>query len=382
MAARKLPIQRMLIAVMLVAVAGLVVAYQLAVRDLVQGYYREEFGAESLASLSGDAPPAHRLTDVPWYSAAAPRSLSLTTRMLVAQQGRLEPVAVIDFVTGATWGATPTPRRTGFTPGQDSEPGLRRGATALGFTRRYLTTDDAGAWEAGLRRELAAGRAVRVAVDRNALLERRGVAPHAIVLVGYDVDGFEYYEPWCDEPARCAPGERPAGSAGLRVPAARLRLAAESLSLALQYPWRYQLQVLEPATGASHPLKELLPVHGRALRGTRGGGPSTGAELVLDTARALEQHGDSVLSPELLAGVSLAATVRQENAEALRGLFAERAPLLVAQERLSRAAQHYAAAARALEAKQLPQAVEALRFAAAADREAGDALVDDAAPAP
>lgn len=379
MAARQFPWKPILISLGLLALVGLIAAYQIVMRGFVQAYYRAEYAPEHVVRAELSAPAAHhRLEDVPWLSEAVGLAHSNSLRMLLAQQGRSEPRSTVDFAMGATWGATALPRRTGFSPGQDPEVGLLRGAPALGFKRRYLTTDDPDELLLAVRSWLAHGRAVRVAVDRATLLDQRDIVPHSVVLVGYDVDTFEYYEPLCDEPARCTPGDRPPGAQGLTVGAARLLTAMESLALALQYPWRYQLVVLEPQPGdGAALLEQRLVANARGLVGAGGPGPAIGAEAVLETAKSVERHGRDVVSAELLRGLGAAATARRDDREALLTLFRGRGALAGALEPLARAAEQFGAAQRALEAKEpeVDAAVAALRLAAEADREAGLALL-------
>jgi hypothetical protein len=386
MAERRFPWSWVLSLGALVLVGALVWMYLHAMHGLVQGYYLAEYRAAPLGEADlGQPPPAHRLGDVPWLSEQADLSPSVSLRMLAAQQGRAEPRSTLDFLLGSTWGASPIPGRTGFWPGQDAEVGFLRAAPALGFTRRYLTTDRSEDFLRALRTFLSRGRAVRVMLDRALLLDRSGLEPHSLVLVGYDAAGFEYYEPTCEDHTRCQAGEQVPGSTGLTVKTDRLLMAVESQSLALQYPWKYQLMVLEPAAaGSAGPTREaLLVANARALLGLPiGQGPSLGAELVTDTAKALERHGDGVVSPELVAGVRLAAVARRDDAEALAELFPGRADLVAASERLDEASKAYGRAASALQAKQpeVTLALEALLAGANADRAAGEAMLRSTPP--
>lgn len=376
MARRPFPWKAVLLVGVVVLLAVLIGGYQLAMRQLIHAYYENNYAPEAVdAKDLTQAPPAHRLADVPWLSEDLGVCQSVSLRMLAAQQGRLAPRSHVDFFMGFTWGATAIPRKTGFFPGQDPEPGFRTAAPYLGFTRRYLVTDSQDDFVRALKSQLARGRAVRVALDRASLLEQRGISPHSVVLVGYDEQGFEYYEPVCDDAKRCAPGEKPPGAAGLTVDTERFLMAVEAHALAFQYPWTYQLTVLEPLEGAPPDPAALLEAHGRALIGLKGPGPSTGSVAVRETAKALERHGDGVLSPELLAGVTVAAVVRRDDALALGALFPERPWLASAAEALDRAALHYGKAAHALETKSLEAAVQALLAAAAADQDAGAVLL-------
>lgn len=357
-------------------IAALVGGYLYAMRQVVHAYYANNYAPEPLTEKDlGTPPDSHRLADVPWLSevVALPHANSL--RMLAAQQGKARPRNEIDFFMGDTWGAMSIPGRTGFFPGQDPEVGLLRAAPLLGFTRRYLTTDDKETFLRAVRTQLSRGRAVRVAIDRASLEGRSGLEASSVVLVGYDAQGFEYYEPVCDGPKRCEPGDKPAGEKGLTVKADRFAMAVETHALAFHLPWTYQLLVLEPATGGAPSPASLLEANGRALIGFSGPGPTTGAQVVRDTASALERHGDAVVSPELKLGISTAAVVRRDDAQALAALFPERGELARTAESLDAAAAAYAKAAHALEEKDLEGAVQALRDAALADLEAGTSLL-------
>ncbi|MDP3235617.1 MAG: hypothetical protein Q8N26_22725 [Myxococcales bacterium] len=360
------------VALLVAAIGG----YQYVIRSFIQAYYTSEYRPEALTTAELAQPPAsHRLTDVPWLSETSALGQSLSLRMLAAQQGRLESRQTIDFMMGFTWGATAIPRRTGFFPGQDPEVGFLRAAPFLGFTRRYVTTDSADDFVRALRTFVSKGRAVRVAVDRSLLLEARGVVPHSVVLIGYDAEGFEYYEPTCDEVKRCAAMERAPGEPGLKVTTAQLLLAAESQALVFQYPWKYQLLVLEPSSAPVPELSTLLAVNGRALMGMKSAGPSTGSVAVTDTANAIERHGKDVVTPELLRGVKIAALVRRDDSIALSSLFAARPELAPAAEALDEAGKAYARAVTAFEANEPEQGAQALKEAAAFDLEAGKAML-------
>ncbi|MDP1915854.1 MAG: hypothetical protein Q8L14_06400 [Myxococcales bacterium] len=360
------------VALLVAAIGG----YQYVIRSFIQAYYTSEYRPEALTAAELGQPPAtHRLADVPWLSETPALCQSISLRMLAVQQGRLESRPTIDFMMGFTWGATAIPRRTGFFPGQDPEVGFLRAAPYLGFTRRYFTTDSADDFVRALKTFLSKGRAVRVAVDRSLLLEARGAVPHSVVLIGYDAEGFEYYEPTCDDAKRCAATERAPGQPGLTVTTAQLLLATESQALVFQYPWKYQLLVLEPSSAPVPELSSLLAVNGRALMGMKSAGPSTGSVAVTDTASAIERHGKDVVTPELLRGVKVAALVRRDDSIALSSLFAARSELAPAAEALDDAGKAYARAVAAFEANEPEQGAQALKEAAAFDLKAGEVML-------
>jgi hypothetical protein len=358
--------------VLVVAIMG----YQYVLRSFIQAYYQSEYRPEQLTEAELGQPPAsHRLADVPWLSETPWLCQSISLRMMLMQQGRREARPTIDFLMGFTWGATAIPRRTGFFPGQDPEVGFQRAARYLGFTRRYLTTDSADDFVRALKTLVSKGRAVRVAVDRALLLDQRGSVPHSVVLIGYDADGFEYYEPTCDEPTRCIAMEREPGAPGLKVTTAQLLRAEESQALVFQYPWRYQLMVLEPGSAPITDLSALLSANGRALVGLKSAGPSTGSVAVADTATAIERHGKDIVTADLLRGVQTAALVRRENSVTLRSLFASMPGLAPAAELLDEAGKAYTRAVMGLEANEFEKGVQELKQAAALEREAGALMV-------
>lgn len=359
-----------------VTLVGAIVGYQFVIRSFIHQYYQGEYRPTAIASADlGSPPPAHRLGDVPWLSESTFLCQSLSARMLAAQQGAPPARQVVDYFMGFTWGATAIPRQTGFFPGQDPEVGLLRAAPYLGFDRRYLTTNDRAEFLLALRTLVAKGKAVRVALDRSVLLEQREVVPHSVVVIGYDEANVEYYDPTCEDASRCAPGERPVGTPGLKAPVDRFLMAIESQALVFQYPWKYQLVAFDPIDGAKPDPSRLLAENAQALIGRKTAGPSTGSVAVSDTATSLSRHGDSVLSPALLRGVRLAAQVRRENAETLLFLFPDRPALAKATELLDGSAKHYQLAADALDAKHLEIAATELAEAAKSDHSAGMAIL-------
>lgn len=368
--------KRVLLGLGVVTLVGAIVGYQFVIRSFIQQYYQAEYRPAAISSADLGSPPASsRLGDVPWFSESTFLCQSLSARMLAAQKGSPPARQVVDYFMGFTWGATAIPRQTGFFPGQDPEVGFLRAAPYLGFDRRYLTTDDRAQFLLALKTFIAKGQAVRVALDRSVLLEQREVVPHSVVLIGYDEANVEYYDPTCEDPARCAAGERPAGTPGLKAPIDRFLMAIEAQALVFQYPWKYQLVVFDPIEGAKPDPSRLLTENAQALIGRKSAGPSTGSVAVSDTAASLSRHGDSVLTPALVRGVRLAAQVRRENAETLLFLFPDRPALAKANELLDGAAKHYQLAAEALDAKHLEVAATELTEASKSDHAAGMAIL-------
>lgn len=374
--AARLPWTRVFLVAGLVAVVGLIFGSQALLRSFIHAYYQQEYRPEPVGPTQrGSPPPTARVPNVPVLAEPGVTAVTQVVRMMAAQQGRPASREAVDFALGSIWGATALPRRTGFTPGLDPVLGVLRGASALGFQRRYFTTDDADEAVTAWKTVIASGRPVLVALDRAMLMEARGVTPHTVLLIGYDEQGFEYLDPRCDDASKCVVGERPAGHPGLRVERRRLVLAVESLALVLQYPWSYQLTVFEPWPSPPPPLSELLAPNALALIGQKTNGPSMGSVLVADTAKALQRHGNDVVTPELTAGLAAAVHARRDAAAALSTLFPSQPELSVASERLDEASRHHAAALKALEAKEIEVAAEALLSASKSELAAGEAML-------
>ena len=301
--------------------------------------------------------------------------------MLAAQQGRDESRQKIDFLMGTTWGATAIPRQIGFIPGQDPEVGFRHAASALGFVRHYLVTNDAERYVRELKAQLSNGRAVRVAVDLVKLEKRPLEEPtlHSIVLVGYDETSFEYYEPVCrpHAPAPCEPGTHAPGLKGLTVPTKQLLDAVDQMSLVFKYPWNYQLLVLEKGAPTSEGYSMALRRNGRALVGFKRDDFSSGAEAIDETAKDVSKAKREGFSKALERGVRLATLVRRDDARILSVLFPGDPRAEIAATHLEHAAEAYAkAVATFVDGKSDVFGLnDALVAAASADRSAGEALL-------
>jgi hypothetical protein len=376
MSARRLPWKWIVVSVLLVALGAVIVVWQSAVNGMVHAYYDAEYQPVQLTPADvKPAPASFRLDTVSWRSSELDLPQPLAFAMLAGQAGAVESLEAIEFYTGATWGASPVPHSSGFYPGPDAELVYRQGAAAMGLTRRYLVTDDQARYLAALKGLLASGRPVRVAIDRDALLGESGTTAHSIVLVGYDEGHFEYYEPTCTKPERCRPGTAVPGQPGLMVETQRFLVAVESLALVFQYPWKYQLLVLEPGE-KTVTQAEVVARNAAALIGTKvpGGPPGTGAKLVLDGAKALRDHGKDIATDEFTRGLHVAGPARLSDARALEELLPPTAPVVEAAHQLALAAAAYTAADEALRGKHLEAVDQALLAAAEADRKAGEAL--------
>jgi hypothetical protein len=377
-AKRRLSWTTLVLAGCAVAFASLVGAYLWAIRQVVHAYYVTEYQPERLDAALPAVPPRARLTDVPALRSPLERGPALAMQMLAAQQGRALELSTIELAMGTTWGATGRPRQLNFFPGGDEDLGFRVGAPSLGFTRRYLVTDDAARYLAELKAQLARGRAVRVLVDLPTLQGQpplEEASPRDLVLIGYDGDWLEYDDPVCAGAAPCEAGA--AGAPGVKVTSAALLEAVDRQALHFKYPWTYQLLVLEPASGEPPGLGAALERDAKALIGFKqgSGGPSTGAFAVSDVASVAARSGDDAFGAALEKTCALAASVRAADAAAVRALFPGELATEAGAKKLELAASAYERARQAFGKKEIFGLTDALLAAAAADQEAGAALL-------
>lgn len=344
---------------------------------MARWYYRFGYQPTPLAAgKTGDLPAEHHLETIPWISTWAGLCQSTALQMIAAHHGIEKPRRHFDFLMGFTYGATLRPDSGLFnTIGTDPETGLMTAAPYLGLARRYYVTDDPALYLHALRARLAEGFPLRIPLDMGALYGLPEALPHNEVLVGYDSQGFYYYEPTCRPPAPCQPDHLPPGELGLYVTADRLLQAVASESALFAYPWRYPFVLFEP--GAHH--HDLAPVwrqNGQALVGGQRWGQCWGAVATELQAAEVERCGKHFDLDKLQLGLEVGVATRPDNALYLRETFAEQLELLDAASLFDQATQCYQAALDSSRRGNVDQATATniahwLRQAAAAERTAG-----------
>jgi hypothetical protein len=324
----------------------------------------------------GALPTECHLADVPWIATQEWYCQSNSLAMIAAQHGIDEPTGHFDFLTGFTYGASRQPGQWDFMPYADPEAGFGAAAPYLGLVRRYYVTDDPALYLDALRYYLSQGYAVRVAVNGCMLPEMEPCASaHSEVLVGYDTEGFFYYETVA-QLLHLPPGEE-----GIWVSERTLLDAVANWSGAFATPWRYALTIFEG--GPVEP--DLRPVwerDGKLLAGGSRFGPRQGADAGEAVATQIEE-GWSELDlasndfGTLRCGVHAASYTRRSNAAYLRAVFGGETDVVRAADLFDEAADCYAGALAALEdgvsgRSEAERIASALRDAAACEREIGE----------
>jgi hypothetical protein len=317
----------------------------------------------------------HHLDDVPWIATREWFCQSNSLAMIAAQHGIDAPTEHFCFLTGFTYGASRQPGRWDFLPYADPEAGFGVAAPYLGLVRRTYVTDDPSLYLDALRDCLSQGYPVRVALNGCMLPAMEPCADaHSEVLVGYDADGFFYYET-VFESQHLPPGEE-----GIRVSEHTLLDAVANWSGAFSTPWRYAMTVFE-AGPVEQDLKPIWARNGELLAGGSRFGPLQGADAIEALAAQTEEHWAelelaSADFGSLRCGIEAAVYTRRSNAAYLRAAFSGERDVERAADLFDQAADCYTDALAALEdgvagESEAKGIADTLRDAAALEHEIG-----------
>ena len=366
--------------VLVLLVAGGLVAWRILMTFFQQQYYREGYAPIELAADDvGDYPATHHLDDVPWIATREWYCQANSLAMVAAQHGMDASTGHCSFLMGFTYGAVEVPGSVGFNPFSDPETGFGVAASYLGLVRRYYVTDDKELYLDALRYYLSQGHAVRVAVDVAVLYDLDRQLPHSDLLVGYDETGFYYYETVCLPGFPCEPCHLPPGGEGLRVADQVLLDAVLSQATVFSYPWHYSLTIFEGGP-VEDDLGPIWTRNGNLLIGGAQYGPRQGADAIDKLAAVIEKRGVRIDVSEMRLSLEAAVFTRRGNATYLRATFADQTDVEYAAELFDQAADAYAQVLASLEDGIADQA-EAdritawLRGAAVAEREVGEVFL-------
>jgi hypothetical protein len=324
----------------LLAVGGFV-GWRVLVTLFHRSYYQENYAPLKLAADDiGEYPTGHHLQDVPWIATREWYCQSNTLAMIAAQHGIDASAGYCSFLMGFTYGAVEVPGSVGINPFTDPEQGFAVAAPYLGLVRRYYVTDDETLYLDALRYFLSQGHAVRLALDVAVLYDLERQLPHSDLLVGYDEDGFYYYETVCLPEFPCNPRHLPPGTQGLRVSDRTLLDAVLAQAKSFSYPWRYSLTLFEPGP----PEDDQAPVwtrNGNLLIGGSQYGPRQGADAVDKLADVIERRGARLYASKVRWGLEAAVFTRRDNAAYLRAAFHDRGNVRHAADLFDRSADAY-----------------------------------------
>ena len=236
-----------------------------------------------------------------------------------------------DFLMGFTYGAGDLPG-IGYMPvGNDPETGYLEAAPYIGLRSQYFTTNDPDLYLEAIRCNLTEARPVRLPVDMGALYGSDEVIPHSEVIIGYDEDVFEYYEPVCQPPAVCPHEDHNKGDQGCYVAEERLLDAVYSLSKIFDYPWRYGLSIFKPGS-LSTEMYPLWQRNGRNLVGGQRMGMRWGAPATEHLASQIAKQHQSLDVKRLQMILEIGAIMRSENAAFMMEIAKDKVELLDAAE--------------------------------------------------
>ncbi len=345
------------------AALSLWAGWRLLARSFVRQYFAKNYAPIQLSeSQLGDFPPSHHLQDVPWFSTRETYCQANTLQMIAHQRGRAASRDEINFLMGFTYGASALPGRGLFSPFTDPEPGHAVAAPYLGLVRHYYVTHDPQLYLQALRFYLSRGHPLHIPLDYAVLYGLNDFIPHSDLLVGYDPDGFYYYETVALEGTPLEPGERAPGEKGLKVSEEKLLEAVLSQSRHFQFPWRYAFALFEPCPAQSD-LKPIWQRNARLLMGGEKYGPKQGADAIARAATQIQRYWRRIKPIAVSRFLQAAYYTRHDNADFLRSRFAPEEGILRSAHLLEQAAQNYRLAQQAIE-KGIRSRAEASQVAA------------------
>ena len=327
----------------------------------------------------GGFPAEHHLDDVPWIATREWYCQANSLAMIAAQQGIDEPTGHFGFLMGFTYGAFREPSAWEFMPYTDPEAGMGIAAPYLGLARRYYVTDDPSLYLDAVRYYLSEGYVVRVALNGCMLPEMEPCASaHSEVLVGYDTDGFCYYETVIDS------RHLPPGEEGIWISEQTLLDAVGDWNRVFSSPWNYALTIFE-AGPVEQDLDPIWARNGQLLVGGSRYGPRQGADAIEALAARVEEHWAELDLTNtdfgsLRCGIEAAAYTRHSNAAYLRTTFAGETDIERAADLFDAAAALYEDVLAALEdgiagQSEAEQVANMLRDTAALEREIGQVFL-------
>jgi hypothetical protein len=352
------------------------VMWNLLLRPLRGWYFRHSYNPQSIEEGLGSSPAQHRLDTVTWKSTRIPACITTSMQMIASHFGIAPPRRTIDFLMGFTYGAGELPG-IGYMPvGADPETGFQEAAPYLGLKGYYFITNDPVLYLEAIRFHLAQGNPVRLPLDMGALYGTDDLIPHSEVFIGYDEDGFEYYEPVCLPPATCQPAAHRPGERGCYATKERLLEAVDSQSSFFNYPWRYALSLFEVGP-FSDDMHKIWQRNGRNLVGGQRMGMRWGAASTEHLASQIERQYQNLDNERLQLIMEIGAFMRRENAVFLREIAGDSPELLCAADLFEKSARCFKngldALRRGITTPEEAQAIgKWLREIAADEREAGE----------
>ena len=273
-------------------------------------YYNSTYEPEE---ISNDAvksyPPHHRINGIPWISYRKLYSQPALLQMVARKHGIREDLGYFNFLIGFTYGAIYRNGMDVFSPYTDYASGFKEAAPYLGLKMRCLTTNDSNVFLKTVRSYISRGYPVAVELDAAKLWKEGEISPRIELLIGYDKDGFEYFEPGKENRFK-------AWSRGLRVSDVVLSEAVISMTDNFLIPWKFAFIVFEKAAKKDD-IKEVWSKNGNALVGKKVGPLAYGSLAISQFARRFK--GTRKIKDIKL--MEAAAYTRIDNAKFLRSYF-------------------------------------------------------------
>lgn len=338
-----------------------------------QKYYQDAYMPQEIREVRNEVPETAYVDDVHCYSYQNAYCQSASLQMVMSQLGDEEDIHYYNWIMGFTYGAYYNEYAGifSFLPANDPEPGFVQAAQHLGLRRAYLTTDDRALYLQKVKSVLATGLPVRVAMNSATLAGKEGFFPHSVLLVGYNADSVYYYETGGQNRSL-------AGYRGERAHWEDLLRSIESIAENFNYPWLYQLTLMQQDTTES-PSElthlDILAYNAESLRGATYGPVSKGTDAILALAENMENAVSGEDELEFLQMIlSFSAESRQDNAAFLRRHQDKNAVFATVGQLMHQSAEQFRLAVGSVAKNDLAGAAEMLKLAAQFEQEASKSL--------
>ncbi len=342
-----------------------------------QKYYQDAYMPQEIREVTTEVPETAYVDDVHCYSYQNAYCQSASLQMIMSQLGSEEDIHYYNWMMGFTYGAYYNEYAGiySFLPANDPEPGFVQAAQHLGLKREYLTTNNRSLYLHKVKAVLAEGIPVRVAINSATLAGKSGFFPHSVLLIGYSADSVYYYETGGEN--RSLSGHR-----GERAHWKDMLVSIESIAENFNYPWPYQLTVMQQDTVGSlselnHP--NILAYNAESLRGATYGPVSKGTNAILALADNVEGVSTEKELEFLQMMLAFSAESRQDNAAFLRRHQEKNTAFSKISQLMQQSSEQFRLAAASVAAKDLSGAAAKLRLAAQYEQEAGERLETAAA---
>lgn len=273
-------------------------------------YYKSAYAPVEIdASSIENFPKSHRIKGIPWISYKKSYCQSAALQMIARKNGIKESVGYFNFLMGFTYGAFFRTDMNIFSPYTDPVLGFKEASPYLGLKMKCLTTNDQNLFLNAVRFYISREHPVVIELNAARLWKEKDIIPHTELLIGYDENGFEYFETGRENRFEIQ-------GKGLKIDDQSFIDAVASLSKEFMTPWKFSLIIFEKDKKEEN-LKKIWLRNGNFLVGNKIGPLTSGSQSIRQFALKVRKTA-KVRELKLLEP---AIYTRLDNADFLRKHF-------------------------------------------------------------